>query len=205
VYYSWRLTLVILASIPVLVLLTSLATRKLEVAVEKQKYELNRASKYAITAIAHADTIKAYNAQDEEVWQFQGVIKKAACWYLAQANAMAVQWGITRFFMIAIFIQGFWFGLTLVNQEVNAGTILTTFYSVLMAVQAIEALIPQWIIQMEVKNGRKVTKMIGALTPTTCYGDIKFQDVSKLAFENLSPLTNSGHIRIPVKPKSSGS
>jgi len=147
------------------------------------------------------------------------VIKKAACWYLAQANAMAVQWGITRFFMIAIFIQGFWFGLTLVNQEVNAGTILTTFYSVLMAVQAIEALIPQWIIlargisaaetlkniQMEVKNGRKVTKMIGALTPTTCYGDIKFQDVSKLAFENLSPLTNSGHIRIPVKPKSSGS
>ncbi|KAL2061268.1 hypothetical protein VTL71DRAFT_7541 [Oculimacula yallundae] len=191
-YYSWKLSLVIFATFPVAGLLFYLVSMQLGPAIEAQKRELTKASKYANTAITAINTVKAYNGQDQEVWQYYDTIKKVAASYLIQARCNAAQFGITKFLMVGLFVQGFWFGLVLVKQGVDPGAIFTTFYACLAAMQGLETVLPQWLvlkkgmsaghtlkaIMIQVKNGRVVTSADGSLRPDSCIGDIEVEGVS---------------------------
>ncbi|PBP26345.1 bile salt export pump [Diplocarpon rosae] len=191
-YYSWALTLVIIATFPIAGAILFFVSMQLSPAIEAQKRELTRASKYASTAITAINTVKAYNGQDQEVWQYYDTIRKAAMSYLIQARCNALQFGISKFVMVGLFVQGFWFGLILVKQGMDPGGILTTFYACLAAMQAIETILPQWLvltkgisagqtlksIMSQVENGRVVTNMTGSSRPETCEGDIEVKGVS---------------------------
>ncbi|KAK0122067.1 hypothetical protein ONS95_010331 [Cadophora gregata] len=191
-FYSWKLTLVILAAFPVAGIMFFLVSLKLSPAIEAQKRDLTIASKYANTAITAINTVKAYNGQDQEVWQYYDTIKKVAASYLIQARCNALQFGITKFLTIGIFIQGFWFGLVLVKEGLDPGSILTTFYACLAAMQGLETVLPQWLvlkkgmsagqalkaIMIHVKHGRVVKNSVGLLLPDNCEGDIEVKGVS---------------------------
>ncbi|TAQ91114.1 hypothetical protein B7494_g532 [Chlorociboria aeruginascens] len=191
-YYSWQLTLVIIATFPVAAGVLYLISLNLGPSVEAQKEELTRASKYANTAITAISTVKAFNGQDHEVWQYYSTVKRAAVFYLRQARANAMQFGIVKFLMVGIFVQGFWYGLTLVNKGLDPGHVLTTFYACLSAMQGVEIVLPQWLvltkgmsagatlksIMHQVERGRKVTNMNGSLEPISCQGDIEIDNVS---------------------------
>ncbi|KAI6708191.1 hypothetical protein JHW43_009279 [Diplocarpon mali] len=191
-YYSWALTLVIIATFPVAGAILFFVSMQLGPAIEAQKRELTRASKYANTAITAINTVKAYNGQDQEVWQYYNTIKNVATSYLVQARCNALQFGISKFVMVGLFVQGFWFGLVLVKQGMDPGGILTTFYACLAAMQAVETILPQWLvlvkgmsagqtlksIMSQMENGRVVTNMVGSYRPETCEGDIEVKGVS---------------------------
>jgi ATP-binding cassette subfamily B (MDR/TAP) protein 1 len=191
-YYSWKLTLVIISSFPIAATGLYFVSRRLGPAIEAQKRELTQASKYANTAMSSIITVKAYNGQDHEIWQYYETIKKVAACYLIQAAANAMQYGITKFVMVSIFVQGFWFGLYLVDKGIDPGHVLTTFYACLNAMQAMETVLPEWMvlakgisagqtlqsIRVQMQNGRKVTKMVGSLRPRVCFGDIELNQVS---------------------------
>ncbi|TVY44090.1 ABC transporter B family member [Lachnellula occidentalis] len=191
-YFSWKVTLVVVATFPVMALCLALATRSLGPAIEAQKRQLTRASKYANTAMASINTVKAFNGQEQEVWQYYETIQLAAAKYLIQARVNALQFGITKFAMISIFLQGFWFGLILVRKGLDPGNVLTAFYACLFSVQAVEIVLPQWLvltkgmsaahtlksIMVQMQDGRKVTNMTGCIKPTVCIGDIEVNEVS---------------------------
>jgi ATP-binding cassette subfamily B (MDR/TAP) protein 1 len=145
-YYSWNLTLVILAFGPLTVMIFAIINRKLQPAIEAQKRGLSEASKYSHTAIKDVDTVKVFNGQEQEIWKCACAIKKAAKSYMIQANANSLQMGFTRFMTTVMFVVGFWYGVVLVRQGLGPGSVLTTFYSCLMATQAAEALLPQWLV-----------------------------------------------------------
>lgn len=190
--YSWNLTLVILAVFPVAALVLFLVSRGLGPAIEAQKRELTLASKYANTAITSIDTVKAFNGQDQELWQYYVTIKKVAQGYYIQARANAMQFGIIKFLTIGIFVQGFWYGLVLVRQGLDPGSVVTTFYACLTAMQAIEIVLPQWLvltkgmsagetlksILTQIQDITKVVKPPGNLQPVACNGDIEVNGVS---------------------------
>ncbi|RAL63287.1 hypothetical protein DID88_004363 [Monilinia fructigena] len=98
-------------------------------AIEAQKRELSQASKLTNTAITAIDTVKAFNGEDQEVWQYFLAIKRSTIYYMIQARSNAFQFGITKFVIIAIFVQGFWYGISLVDHGLDAGEVLTTFYA----------------------------------------------------------------------------
>ncbi|TVY40590.1 Alpha-factor-transporting ATPase, partial [Lachnellula subtilissima] len=191
-YFSWKVTLVVVATFPVMALCLSLATRSLRPAIEAQKRELTKASKYANTAMTSINTVKAFNGQEQEVWQYYETIKLAAGKYLIQARVNALQFGITKFAMIGIFLQGFWFGLILVRQGLDPGRVLTAFYACLFSVQAVEIILPQWLvltkgmsaahtlksIMIQMQDGQKIMNMTGCIKPTACIGDIEVNEVS---------------------------
>lgn len=172
-------------------MILAVITRKLQPAIEKQKMDLSEASKYSYTAIKEVDTVKVYNGQDQEIWQYECAIKKAAKSYMVQANANSLQMGITRFINTAMFVVGFWYGIVLVRQGLGPGSVLTTFYSCLMATQAAEAFLPQLLvlskgmsasrtlkhILLQLERGRIVPKMTGTLRPITCPGDVEVSRV----------------------------
>ena len=190
-YYSWKLTLVICATIPVAVLLLSWLSRGLGPAIEAQKIELAKASKYANTAITAVNTVKAFKGEEHELWQYYSTVKNMATKYLVQARANAIQFGITKFLMIVLFVQGFWYGLVLIRQGLNPGYVLTTFYACLYAMQATEIILPQWLVlkkgmsaghtlQNIMNEGQKINRPTGpddTIKPEFRGGDIEINDV----------------------------
>ncbi|KAL3421354.1 ABC a-pheromone efflux pump [Phlyctema vagabunda] len=191
-YFSWKLTLVLLAVFPFTAAALFIISMKLAPAIEAQKLELTKASKYASTAILAIETVKVFNGEDQEVWQYYSTHKKAAVSYLIQARCNALQFGIIKFVMVGIFVQGFWYGLYLVRQGMNSGDVLTAFYATLNAMIAIETVLPQWLvlvkgmsagetlksILIQMRRGRKVVRGNGSLESAKCQGDIEMNNIT---------------------------
>lgn len=191
VYYSWSLALVILACVPITFAVLSVISRRLQPAVEEQKKALNAASKCSYTAIKAVDTVKIFHAQDREIWQYSCAINEAAKSYRIQAHTNAMQMGMTRFMTTAMFVIGFWYGTFLVKKGLSPGRILTSFYSCLMATQAAEQLLPQWLVLTrgmsaaktlqdifnQMKWSRAIAKNAIALKPENCRGDVEVSNV----------------------------
>ncbi|KAI1646995.1 P-loop containing nucleoside triphosphate hydrolase protein [Daldinia loculata] len=191
-YGSWKLTLVLLATIPAIVVVPSLLSGKLKLAIQAQKRELGRASKHAISALTAIDLVKAFNAVDHEVWQYLKVIQKSMDTYLTLARTSAWQVGYIRLWLDGIFVLGFYYGAVLVNQGLNPGSVVTTFYAALGALQAIYTIAPTYVslargmaagqalysIAHNIEGGRRIYQMIGSYRPINCSGKIEVNDVS---------------------------
>ncbi len=162
--------------------------------IEAQAKELTRASQLANNSISAIDTVKCFNGQDFQSWQYAQAVHKAARFYLIQARQNALQIGLIRLVTLGMFVQGFWYGSHLVDKgKKNPGQILTAFWACLMAAQAIEQIIPQMIVLekgraagatlkaalIQMERGRKVTSMVGCKTLGNCKGDVEIRNVSK--------------------------
>jgi ATP-binding cassette subfamily B (MDR/TAP) protein 1 len=219
-YYTWKLTLVLATSIPIAAGVLWLISRRLQPAIEAQKRALNEASKFADMAINAVDTVKVFNGQDHEVRQYVATIKKAAKLYMIQANANSLQMGFSRFLLIVLFVAGFWYGLVLYNEGgLTPGNVLTTFYSFLMANQAVELLLPQLLVLSkgmsagetlkqiigEMNDERRVSKITGSRRPTSCAGDIEVTKVNGAISQVVDlSLTITGYLRISLESEPTG-
>ena len=138
------------------------------------------------------DTVKCYNGQDYEVRKYTDAIRIAATYYLMQARINALQISITHGAVLAIFVQGFWYGSHLVEIGAkNPGQVLTAFWACLMASQSIEQLLPYVIVfekgkaaasileatLVRIERGQKVSKIAGAKCPRFCEGEIEVRNV----------------------------
>lgn len=191
-YYSWKLTLVLLATMPVSAIVLSLATKRLEPAIQSQRQDLATASKHATASIAAIDLVKVFNGHEQELWQYCQALQKAAKHYMIQAQCNSVQMGYVSFWVIALFVVGFWYGVSLVKDGLSPGSILTAFYATLGAFQGLEALMPHWLVLSKAmsagaflkdvasntESGRQVRTMGGTIRPPTCAGDVELSNVS---------------------------
>ncbi|KAI1841077.1 hypothetical protein JX266_012735 [Neoarthrinium moseri] len=191
-YFSWKLTLAIVATAPVSAAILTLLGRKLEPSIESQKQDLASASKYANSAITAIDLVKVFDGADQETWQYADAIKRAMDAYLRQARVNACQIGYVKFWLESIFIFGFYYGAVLVNQGSSAGSILTAFYATLGALQAIESFMPTYSVLVkgmcagrflqgvttEIKGNDHAKKTTDAYRPKACVGEIKLSNVT---------------------------
>ncbi|KND93820.1 Alpha-factor-transporting ATPase [Tolypocladium ophioglossoides CBS 100239] len=145
-YYSWKMTLVLLATLPVSIIALSLATRRLEPAIQMQKSYLETTSKLTTASITAIDLVKVFNGLDNELQQYFHAVKLAARHYLVQAQCNSIQMGYIAFWVISMFVVGFWYGIVLVRNGLPPGHVLTTFFATLAAFQGIEALVPHWLV-----------------------------------------------------------
>ncbi|MCJ1400530.1 hypothetical protein MMC11_003736 [Xylographa trunciseda] len=192
-YTAWNLTLVTIALIPFTAVALAYVSARMQPAIDLQIEHLTQASKLANNAITAIDTVKCFNGQDFELWQYLEATKKAALCYLVQARANAFQIGLVRVTLLGMFVQGFWYGNHLVDTGSRTpGQVLTAFWACLMATQTMEQLLPQMIVLekgrvaaatlkavlLKVDRGRKIKQMIGRKTPRYCDGDIQIKRVS---------------------------
>ena len=193
-YYSWRLTLVVLASIPATALGLSLISTNLPANVVGQEEQLLKATKLANFAGSNILSVKCFNTQDLEARRYRSTIHAAAAFYFRQARINACQIGFIRFATTSMFVQGFWYGSHLVNSgQNNAGSVITTFWSCLMATKAFEDILPYVLVLEKTQSaGRSMKSIIdsvsrgpivssgleGAVQPEFCEGDIEIRNVS---------------------------
>ena len=181
--------------VPLSALVLGWVSAQTQPVIKAQMDELTQASKLANNSISSIDTVKFFNGQDFEMWQYARAIRRAANFYLVQARANAFQIGLVRFVTSIMFVQGFWYGSHLITTgKKNPGQILTSFWACLMLTQTIEQILPQMLVlekgrasaatleamlsQME--SGRKTTRMKGGTAPRYCEGDIEVRNVSQV-------------------------
>ncbi|PNP46053.1 hypothetical protein TGAMA5MH_02088 [Trichoderma gamsii] len=99
--------------------------------------------------------------------------------------------GYVAFWVVGIFVAGFWYGTILVDQGLSPGQVITTFFSVLSAFQGIEALLPQWLVLSKgmfagaflsslstTCDGEAAKKNGGHIRPNSCIGNVDLIDVT---------------------------
>ncbi|KAI0859689.1 P-loop containing nucleoside triphosphate hydrolase protein [Xylaria cubensis] len=191
-YTAWKLTLVLLASVPLSVVILHLLRRPVQAAIHAQRQELSRASKYAFSAISAIDLVKVFNGVDHETWQYLAAIRRSMQKYLIQTRATAAQLGYVKFWIDSLFVVGFYYGAVLVGQGLNPGSVLTTFYAALAALQAIEAFVPFYLVlakgtsaaqslrsvAQNIEGGRTIYPMMGGYIPRGCEGDVEMRNIS---------------------------
>ncbi|UKZ64899.1 uncharacterized protein TrAtP1_006106 [Trichoderma atroviride] len=190
-YYSWKLTLVLLATLPISLILLSLATRRLEPAIQAQKRDLETASKFATSSIKAIEIVKIFNGFDRELRQYHDAIMLASKQYLIQAQCNCFQMGYVAFWVVGIFVAGFWYGSILVDQGLSPGQVITTFFSILSAFQGIGALLPQWLVLSKgmfagaflsslstACDDEAAKENGGQIRPNSCTGNVDLIDVT---------------------------
>ncbi|KAH0538273.1 hypothetical protein FGG08_005144 [Glutinoglossum americanum] len=192
-YFSWSLTLVILVAVPFTAVLLAFVSSKMQPSIDSQKENLAEASRTVNGAVSSIETVKAFNGQQFEIWLFSSAISEAAKYYLIQARSNALQISLVTLVTLSMFVQGFWYGSTLLGPGgITAGQIMTTFWSCMTATQSFEQILPHMIViekgkaagaalkavMFKMERGRKVTDMRGCQVPKTCVGDVDVRNVS---------------------------
>lgn len=196
-YYSWKLTLVVLSTCVPSVIILSLISKQLDPAIRAQKAELAHASKHAVAAFTAIELVKVYNGEDQEQWQYQQAIKKAAKHYVRQVLCKCGQLGYIKLWMNMLFVVGFYFAVVLADQgSLTPGNALTTFYAALTAFQALEAVGPHWLVLAKgMAAGQSLAALVddvsgcldgksvdvhqkaGGYRPMRCEGDLEMRNV----------------------------
>jgi ATP-binding cassette, subfamily B (MDR/TAP), member 1 len=183
---SWSLTLIILASLPIIIVVVALVAPRMQRNINLEKTHLSHAASHLIRAVTAITTVKAFNAQAHEIARFDTILNLATTAYLRLAQINGLQQGVVRFVVLAMFVQGFWYGGSLVsNGELQPGSVIMVFWSALMAVSALQNISPQMII---LEKGKVASAELAILCPTrqeelepvvesTRVGDIEFKNV----------------------------
>lgn len=193
-YTAWSLTLILFASVPISILVVQTLGRRVKSAIQAQKRELSRASKFAFSAISAIDLVKVFNGVDHETWQYLAAINRSMQNYLIQARASAYQQGYVKFWVESLFVVGFYYGTVLVNRGLSPGDVLTTFYATLAALHAFETFVPFYLVLTKgisaardlrsiapvLEARQQVHPMLGSYIPRECMGDIEMRNVSLL-------------------------
>ncbi|OJD17475.1 hypothetical protein AJ78_02448 [Emergomyces pasteurianus Ep9510] len=190
---SWKLTLVSLASIPVCAAIVALISRKFQPSIQAYEAELSRMSKLASNSFSCIDAVKYFNGQNFEARQYSRAILSASRWYRYGALGQAFQISCIRLMIFGMFVQGFWYGISLVEAgELAPADVVTAFWACLQSTQAIEDVLPHIIVlekgrasgsalqQLVEKTSRRnlADDSPQAVSPRFCEGDIRIKNVN---------------------------
>lgn len=171
----------------------SFLSKKLAISAHEQSDMLRQALAIVTNAISHIEVVKYLSGEHSQLQRYSTAITRSGGAYKKQANIRCMQMGITQFFTMSIFVQGFWYGSSLVIKgEKNSGQVLTTFWSAMMAVTAITAFLPQFIVLQKGKVAAARLKTLvahiskddsgieslGDVKPQQAFGNIEFKQVS---------------------------
>jgi ATP-binding cassette, subfamily B (MDR/TAP), member 1 len=183
---SWSLTLTILSSLPIILVVVTFVAPRMQRNINLEKTHLSHAASHLIRSVTAIQTVKAFNSQRHEINRFDAILNLASTAYLRLATINGLQQGVVRFVVLAMFVQGFWFGGTLVQKgNLGAGNVVMVFWAALMAVSALQNISPQMII---LEKGKVASSELAVLCPSSGkksqpvveasrVGDIEFKNV----------------------------
>lgn len=144
---SWSLTLVILSAVPLLVVIQAVSQAFAGPALALERIHIATAGTLVDRAVSAVATVKAFNAELHEQLSLDAILEKMR----SAANRCITVWGITtsmsQFVMMAMFVQGFWFGSKLVRDgTISIGDVTAVFWACLIASSNLQMCIPQLIV-----------------------------------------------------------
>ena len=144
---SWSLTLVILSAVPILMIVQTISQTLASPLLAAERDQTGVSATIIDRAISAISTVKVFNAVPYEAsraTQSFNNLKSAAI-------KLNLVWGCSsgtaQFVMMAMFVQGFWFGAKLVREnKIGAGDVMAVFWACLIATSNLQMCIPQFIV-----------------------------------------------------------
>ena len=184
---SWSLTLTILASLPIIITVVSVVAPRMQRNINLEKTHLSHAASHLIRAVTAITTVKAFNAQAHEVTRFDMILNLATTAYLRLAQINGLQQGAVRFLVLAMFVQGFWYGGSLVAKgDLDAGSVMLVFWASLMAVSALQNISPQLIILEKGKVASAELALVCSSAHKKEEGEVEATTVGDVELKNVS-------------------
>ncbi|CCH41011.1 Multidrug resistance protein [Wickerhamomyces ciferrii] len=201
-YYSWSVTLVMLASSPIIVIFAYIFAKLTEKYTNNENVETAKAAKTLDWSLFSAKLVRLFSTQDQEYSKFTTAVKNCKQAFFKLTLVTSANMALLRFIMLCMYVQGFWFGSTQVRKgKVDPGDVITCFTSCLMLAETLKSTLPQIITIQKAKVAiakiqnfiqmRKTKTMVSkfkqqidlddtrniSLYPDVCHGDIKFKNV----------------------------
>ncbi|PLW50024.1 hypothetical protein PCASD_01277 [Puccinia coronata f. sp. avenae] len=140
---SYKLTLVILCTIPVVAILTALSAKLTGPLFQKQSLLESTLSTEIGRMVKTISIVKAFSAQPLEIVKLVRLSSQLSRNYVAFVRILAARMGICQCLSLMMFVQGFGFGSKLItDQEVTPGDVNTVFWSCLVASSYLQMLMP---------------------------------------------------------------
>ncbi|AOA63850.1 Plasma membrane ATP-binding cassette transporter required for the export of a-factor [Komagataella phaffii CBS 7435] len=189
--YSWSLTFVIISTLPVMFIVVMFMSRTLTKHTTRENDESSYAAKIVDWVVRSPIIPKICNAQTIEYEKFKDRASRSMNASNKALVTNALNLGALKFLTLMMFVQGFWYGSTMVrNGRLSAGDVVTCFGSSLMLAQTISGLSEQIIVFQEaIVALNKVVAVLAKpcqsfssnehlIIPPYCKGDIFFKNVS---------------------------
>lgn len=144
---SWSLTLVVLATFPILIFLGGLAQGLSQPMIMAERSLTAVAATLVDRAVAAIATVKAFNAVEHERASLRAVLARMKSAADSLIGLWGLNLGLTQFFMMAMFVQAFWYGSKLVRDGSNTpGQVMSVFWACLIATSNLHMATQQLVI-----------------------------------------------------------
>ncbi|KAH7337541.1 P-loop containing nucleoside triphosphate hydrolase protein [Rhizoctonia solani] len=158
---SWSLTLVVLASIPVLLVLQFFSQALAMPRYDTERSLLAKASSLTTTSLSAVATIKSFNAEASTQSHLSVVFHQIR----KIVHTCSAIWGVTaggsQFVLFTMFVQGFWFGASLVRKgQISPGQVMGVFWACLIAASNLQMCIP---LMVTVSKGKSAAVAVAEL------------------------------------------
>lgn len=187
-YNDWKLTLIVLAPIPILVWATRIFQKAIRKAFTDVRNEVNRLNVFVQEHITGMSIVQAFAREEREQERFQVINKRHR-----DANIRSI-WAFSIFFPVVELLSAasvallLWWGMgAAVSDAVTLGTLLEFILYVFMLYRPIRMLADRFnVLQMGVVNAQRVFDVLdtderiadeGSVTKETVEGSIRFSDV----------------------------
>ena len=187
-YTSWRLTLLVLITLPLLIIATYIFKEKVKVAYQKVRSQLSNMNAFLQERISGMNIIQIFNAEDQEMNKFKGINRK-----YTQANLDAINYYAIFFPTVelinytALALLVYVGARFVIGETVTIGALLAFPWYISLLFRPVRMLADKFnTLQMgmvaaervfDVLDNRSQISNIGYKKPESLRGNIAFNDV----------------------------
>ncbi|CAK8684913.1 unnamed protein product [Clavelina lepadiformis] len=132
-FYSWKLSLVVLATAPLLILSAAVLFKVSAKFTQQELDSYAKAGAVAEEVISSIRTVVAFHGQEKECERYNENLEEARKVGIKKGVVSGVSIGMLFLIMFSTYGLAFWYGSTLVIAgEINVGALLTAFFGVLI-------------------------------------------------------------------------
>lgn len=130
---SWKMTLVMLATSPILVAIGLVQTRVFSSSVKRTQKAYGKASNVASEAVSGVRTVYSFVAEEFMHNKFARLLRHVYKIGVKRAHITGLAGGFIWLFIFGVYALGFWYaGQLIVSQQMLPGDALTVFFSVMI-------------------------------------------------------------------------
>jgi ATP-binding cassette subfamily B (MDR/TAP) protein 1 len=132
-YRSWKLTLVMMSTMPIIAALGVVMAAVLMAATQKSREDFAAAGEVSEEVLQSIRTVQLFGGEEREVARFKGNLDKAGAAGIKKEFSTSMSMGATYGVMFSSYALAFWFGGYLIRHgESDVGKVTAVFFSVLM-------------------------------------------------------------------------
>ncbi|GAA5945971.1 hypothetical protein JCM3775_007566 [Rhodotorula graminis] len=142
-YRDWRVACVVLATIPIVMLIVALTEMFSGPLANRNRETTSRCSSRVDRVIGAIPTVKAFNAEQYELDGFKDLTKHDFQSYVKLHFVWGLRAGATSTLLMAMFVQGFWYGAHLISTgQSTAAAVNTCFWACMLGSTYLQSAIP---------------------------------------------------------------